>query len=511
MPQMRLSMRKIREVLRFAQAGLSARQIAASVGIARSSVAECLRRASAAGLSWPLPDEWDDALLSLRLYPPAKPSGVARPAIDFSAVQRELRRRDMTLYLLWQEYKERNPEGYQYSRYCDLYRDWLGKVDVVMRQEHRAGEKMFVDYAGQTVAVLDRHTGEIRQAQIFVAVLGASNYCFAEATWTQSLPDWLGSHVRALEFIGGCPSIVVPDNLRSGVARACRYEPDVNPSYQQWSDHYGVAVIPARVRKPRDKSKVESGVQLVQRFILARLRHETFFSLEQLNREIARLLRGLNDKAFRKLPGSRASQFKDIDQPALRPLPAARYEFAEWVKVRVNIDYHVAFDDHYYSVPYALAGQSLELRVTATTVECLHRGKRVASHVRSAFKHRHTTINEHMPSHHRHHAEWTPERLTQWANNLDPRLATVVSHILKSRRHPEQGFRAALGVLGLNRRFGIERLRAACDRAIRMNAISYRSIDAILKNGLDRQSTDTQSELALPAQHDNLRGAAYFH
>lgn len=504
-------MRKIREVLRCAGAGLSARQIAASVGIARSSVAECLRRAAAAGLVWPLPEELDDRVLAERLYPPARSSQAERPAIDFLAVQRELRRRDMTLALLWQEYKERHPEGYQYSRFCDLYRAWLGKVDVVMRQEHRAGEKLFVDYAGQTVPVVDRHSGTVRPAQVFVAVLGASNYCFAEATWGQGLSDWIGSHVRALEFFGGSPSIIVPDNLRSGVSRSCRYEPDLNPSYQQWSDHYGVAVIPARVRKPRDKAKVENGVQLVQRWILARLRRETFTSLEQLNREIARLLGPLNERPFRKLPGSRASQFKDIDHPALRPLPAQRYEFAEWVKARVNIDYHVVYEDHYYSVPYALAGQAIELRVTATMVEVLHRGQRVASHVRSCLKYRHTTVADHMPSHHRHHAEWTPDRLIQWANHLDPRVAAVVTRILGSRRHPEQGFRAALGILGLGKRHGTDRLRAACDRAIRMNAISYRSIDAILKNGLDRQATSPPAEPALPAQHDNLRGAAYFH
>lgn len=504
-------MRKIREILRFAANGLSSRQIAASVGVARSTVAECLRRAEAAQIAWPLPDDVDDGALERRLYPPAAPSAAARPAIDFAAVQRELRRRDMTLFLLWQEYKERHPEGYQYSRFCDLYRAWLGRVDVVMRQEHRAGEKLFVDYAGQTVPVTDRRTGEIRQAQIFVAVMGASNYCYAEATWTQSLPDWLGSHVRVLEFLGGCPAIIVPDNLRSGVSRACRYEPDLNPSYQQWADYYGVAVIPARVRKPRDKGKVENGVLLVERWILARLRHETFFSLEQLNREVARLLVALNERPFRKLPGCRAGQFAQIDRPALRPLPAERYEYAEWAKARVNVDYHVEFDGHYYSVPYALAGQPIELRVTATTVECLHRGQRVASHLRSSFKRRHTTVKEHMPSHHRHQAEWTPERLIRWAQDMGPSVAAVVTAILHSRRHPEQGFRAALGVLALNNSYGIERLRAACDRAVRMNATSYRSIVAILKSGLDRQPGNTTIELTIPAQHDNLRGTGYFH
>ncbi len=504
-------MRKIREILRFAALGLSARQIASSVGAARATVADCQRRARDAGLAWPLPDELDDGALERRLYPPSSsPGSVSRPPIDFVAVQREMRRRDMTLFLLWQEYKDRHPEGYQYSRYCDLYRAWLGKVDVVMRQEHRAGEKLFVDYAGQTVPIVDRLTGEIRQAQVFVAVMGASSYCYAEATWSQSLADWIGSHVRTLQFIGGCPAIVVPDNLRSGVSRACRYEPDLNPSYQQWADHYGVAVIPARVRKPRDKSKVENGVLVVERWILARLRHQTYFCLDQVNSDIARLLTALNARPFRKLPGSRASQFAEIDRPALRPLPGQPYEYAEWAKAKVGVDYHIAFGGHHYSVPYALAGQSIELRVTSTTVECLHRGQRVASHRRAAIAYGHTTVKEHMPSHHRHHAEWTPERLTRWASDIGPSVAAAIEAILRSRRHPEQGFRAALGILRLKDSYGIERLQAACERAVRMNATSYRSIAAILKSGLDRSAAQ-QIELTLPGQHDNLRGAEYFN
>jgi transposase len=502
-------MRKIRETLRLAAAGLSVRQIAVSVGAARSTVAECLRRAEAAQLRWPLPEDVDEGALSRRLYPAAPPSATPRPTIDFVSMQRELRRRDMTLLLLWQEYKAEHPEGYQYSRFCDLYRAWLGKVDVVMRQEHRAGEKLFVDYAGQTVAVVDRRTGELRPAQIFVAVLGASSYSYAEATWTQSLPDWLGAHGRALEFFGGCPAILVPDNLRSGVNRAHRYEPEINPAYQQFADHYGLAVIPARERRPRDKAKVEAGVLVVERWILARLRRETFFSLEQLNREIARLLVALNERPFRKLPGSRASQFAALDRPALRPLPAQRYEFAEWAKARVGIDYHVEFDGHYYSVPYALAGQQIELRVTASIVECLHRGQRVASHLRSALKHGHTTVTEHMPSHHRHRAEWTPERLLRWADEIGAPVVAAVTTLLASRRHPEQGFRAALGVMNLKNTYGVERLRAACDRAVRMHAVSYRSIAAILKSGLDRHRHEPQIELSLPG-HANVRGAGYF-
>jgi transposase len=509
MPQPRVSMRKIKEILRLQAAGLSSRQIAASVAVARSTVAECLRRAALAGVAWPLPADADESVLERQLYPPAPTAD--RPTGDWAAVQREMRGRGVTLALLWEEYKSRHPDGYQYSRFCDLYRAWLGRVDVVMRQEHRAGERLFVDYAGHTVSVLDRQTGELRPAQIFVAVLGASSYTYAEATWSQSLPDWLGAHSRALAFFGGCPQIVVPDNLKSAVSRPHRYEPELNPAYQQWADHYGVAVLPARVRKPRDKAKAEAGVLLVERWILARLRHQTFHSLDALNREIARLLQVLNARPFRKLPGSRASVFAEVDRPALRPLPAQPYEHAEWRRVRVNIDYHVEFDRHYYSVPYTLARQPVDLRVTASTVEILHQGQRIASHARSPMPRAHTTVADHMPSHHRHHAEWTSERLTGWARGIGESTAAAVDQLIRQRRHPEQGFRAALGLLRLARTYGAPRLEAACTRAVALGACRYRSIETMLKNGLDRQPLPTTAPSADLPDHDNVRGPQYYH
>lgn len=509
MPQPRVSMRKIHDILRLQAAGLSARQIAASVSLARSTVAECLRRAQRAGLGWPLPEALDEAALERQLYPPPAEAEVRAP-IDWARVQRELRRRGVTLMLLWQEYIAEQPDGYRYSRFCELFRAWQGRVDVVMRQEHRAGERLFVDYAGQTVPVLDRHTGELRPAQVFVAVLGASSYTYAEATWSQSLPDWLGSHSRALAFFGGAPQIVVPDNLRSAVSRAHRYEPELNPAYQQWADHYGVAVLPARVRKPRDKAKAEAGVLLVERWILARLRNQTFLSLEALNVEIRRLLDALNQRPFRKLPGSRASVFAEVDRPALRPLPAQPFEHADWKRVRVGLDYHVEFDGHYYSVPYGFARQTVDLRVTAGTVEVMHRGQRVASHARSPMPRGHTTVAAHMPSHHRHQAEWNPDRLLRWAESIGPQTASAVQQMLSSRRHPEQGFRAAMGVLRLGREVGPERLEAACTRAVAHGACRYRSIKAILDSGLDRQSTTTSDSTELP-DHDNVRGPQYYH
>ena len=342
-------MRKIREVLRlYFAAALSIRAIARSLGTSPSTVSEYLRRAKVAGLSWPLPAGVDDAGLERRLFPPPPPSNTSRPLPKWSEVHRELRRKSVTLSLLWEEYKALHPEGLQYSWFCDQYRAWAAKLDLVMRQEHRAGEKLFVDYAGQTVGVVDRGTGEVRDAQVFVAVLGASSYTFAEATWTQTLPDWTASHVRAFEFFGGCPELVIPDNLRSGVSRAHRYEPDLNPTYHDLARHYGVAVLPTRVRRPRDKAKAEVAVQVVERWILAALRNRTFFSLAELNAAIAKLLDRLNTRPFRKLPGSRRSQFEQLDQPALRRLPASPYVFAEWKSVRVHIDYHVAVDGHYY-------------------------------------------------------------------------------------------------------------------------------------------------------------------
>lgn len=506
-------MRKIREILRLRfELGRTQRQIARSCSLGKTTVCECLARFEGCGLSWKEAGQLDEATLERRLYPPAPPlSSAARALPDWALVHRELRGKGVTLALLWHEYKVAHPEGFGYSWFCDKYRVWTGKLDVVMRQEHRAGEKLFVDYAGQTAEVVDRHTGEVRAAQIFVAVLGASNYTYAEATWTQGLPDWIGSHVRAFEFFSGTSELLVPDNLRSAVAKAHRYEPDLNPTYADLASHYGVAVLPARVRKPRDKAKAEAGVLLIERWILAALRQRTFFSLAELNQAIAELLERLNTRPFKKLPGSRRELFEQLDRPALRPLPAERYQFAEWKKVRVNIDYHVEVDGHYYSVPHALVKKTLEARIGAHTVECFHRGERVASHSRSPLKGRHTTLAEHMPEAHRHYAQWTPERIIRWAEKTGPATAGLIQTLLQRRAHPQQGFRAALGILRLGKGFGDERLEAACRRALHIGACSYKSVESILRQGLDRQLPTEPSQPQLPIAHENIRGADYYH
>jgi len=512
MPARRVSVRKIRELLRLLwECGLSQRQVAGCCGIGKTTVVECVARARRSGLDWSTAALLSDEELEIRLYPPVELVPAAeRPAVDWAVVHTELKRKGVTLSLLWEEYREREPRGYRYSWYCELYGQWRGRADLSMRQVHRAGEKLFVDYCGKTVPVVDAGTGEAREAQVFVAVWGASNLTFAEATWSQGLSDWVGSHVRAFEFGGGLTEIVVPDNLKSAVSRPCRYEPELNPTYHDLAVHYGVAVMPARVRKPRDKAKVEVGVQVVERWILARLRHRTFFSLAELNEAIGGLLSRLNERPFRKLPGSRRSVFESLERPALRPLPAQRYTYAEWTKGRVEVDYHVAVDGHSYSVPYQLVSQQLDVRVSAKTVEFFAKSKRVASHLRSFRRGAHTTQGEHMPRPHREYAEWTPERLVKWAQKTGPSVASLIETVMSTRVHAQHGFRSCLGIQRLGQRYGDERLEAACQRALQIEGASYRSVRSILEGGLDRHEDVAAEPARRPLVHENLRGAPYY-
>lgn len=504
-------MRKIREVLRLKwECKYSDRKVARSCGLSRPAVAEYMCRAQAAGLSWPLPDDGDEAALEARLFPVAPVAARSRPLPDWSVVHRELARKGVTLMLLWEEHKETHPEGLQYSQFCKRYRAHASGLDLPMRQVHRAGEKCFVDYAGHTMPVIDRRTGAIRTAQIFVAVLGASNYTYCEATWTQGLSDWIASHVRMLEHFQSVPEILVVDNLRSGVTRSHRYEPLIHATYADLAAHYGIAVLPARVYRPRDKAKAEVGVQIVERWVLARLRHQTFFSLAELNCEIDRLRARLNARAFRKLPGTRQALFMTLDRPAMKALPESRYVFAEWRRARVHMDYHIEVDGHYYSVPYRLVGQQLEVRLTAQTVEALHGGRRIASHVRSPAKGRHTTVTSHMPKAHREYAEWTPQRLIAWATHTGSATAQLIAQVMESRAHPQQGFRSCLGIMRLGKIYGTERLEAACTRATALGALSYRSLESMLRQGLEREPLPARSEPRDPITHTNVRGPGYY-
>jgi transposase len=512
MPGERLSMRKIRELLRLRwEQHLSQRVIGRSLRLSQAAVSEYLSRARRADLTWPLPDDLDDARLEALLFPPAPNVPTEqRPVPDWAVVHRELRRPNVTLALLWEEYRGGAGvrDGFGYSWFCDLYRAWVGCLKPTLRQVHTAGERVFVDFAGHTMEVIDGATGEIHRAEVFVAVLGASSYVFAQATWTQSLPDWIGAHVNMLAFIGGVPRQIVSDNLRAGITRACFYEPLVNRTYADMASHYGTAVIPARPYKPRDKAKVEVGVQVVQRWILARLRNRRFFSLAELNQAIRGLVDDLNVRPMRGWGTTRRALYEQLDRPALRELPPTPYEYATWKRCRVNLDYHVEIDKHFYSVPFRLLREEVEARVTAKTVEIFHRGKLVATHQRSLRPHRPTTLAEHMPSSHRRYRDWTHERILREAASIGDDTAALAEIILRSRPHPEQGFRSCIGILGLAKRYDAERLDAACARALALGTRSYSSVATILKNAQDRKAADPEQPSLL---HENIRGSGYYH
>jgi transposase len=513
-PQKRLSMRKIKEVLRLRYGlGLHQDQIARSCSIGQATVHRYLERATALGLTWPLAEDYDDRRLNELLFPsrPEVPKSHPRTSIDFAEVHHQLKTyKHVTLQLLWEEYREGNPNGYGYSRFCELYQRWSRNQDVVLRQDHLAGEKMFVDWAGASLSIYQRDARDVTPASLFVAVLGASTYTFARVALNQDLTNWIDCHVRAFEYFQGTPKLIVPDNPRTGVDRACRYEPDLNRTYHEMAQHYGTAIMPARPYKPRDKAKVENAVLIAERWIVAALRHRQFFSEPELNAAVAELLEKLNHRPFRKREGSRASLYTELDRPVLQPLPAEPYVMAHWKTVRASIDYHVEVDRHYYSVPYQLAGQQMEARFTATTVEIFHGGKRIASHVRSSATYRHTTVTEHMPKSHQAHLEWTPSRLIHWAETIGDSTAQVIRTILESKPHPEMGYRACLGIMGLAKTYSAGRLEAASQRALHLQACSYQSLKSILKRSLDRQSTlPLECERPGP-KHENIRGALYY-
>jgi transposase len=508
-------MRNIREILRLKLGKeLSNREIATSCATSHTTINHYVARAKEAGLSWPLPENLDDtALENLLGNVNEKQSGSQKQLPSMQYLYNELKKKSVTLHLLWYEYKQANSDGYQYSWFCTLYRQWLKTLDVTLRQEHRAGEKLFVDYAGQTVPIQDPKTGTVTQAQIFIACLGASNYTYAEAGLTQNLHDWIQAHVNAFEFFGGVPEILVPDNLKVGITSPCRYEPAINPTYQELAQHYQIAVIPARVRSPRDKAKVEAAVLFAERWIVAALRNHTFFSLAQLNNAIAEKLSELNNRKFQKLDTTRRQLFETLEKPALKPLADRRYEYALWKKARVNIDYHIEVERHYYSVPYQLVKKQVDVRLTARTIEVVFKNRRVASHKRSYRKGGFTTLVEHMPEKHKKYLEWTPSRIINWAGEAGPNTKKLVSEIINSKMHPQQGYRACLGIMRLGKRYAPGRLEAACSRALAIQAFSYKSVESILHKGLDQQPLPAGAPQSSknPVVHANVRGKHYYH
>ncbi|MBM4448871.1 MAG: IS21 family transposase [Chloroflexi bacterium] len=508
-------MRKIKEVLRLKyDCGISEREISRSCSISRSTVADYIRRATAAGLTWSEALALTQTQLEERLFHSEHiPSSVQRPPPDCEYIYNQLRtyrKFNLTLSQLWLEYKEKHPDGYQYTQFCEHYWRWRKKLDYCMRQEHRGGEKLFIDYS-DGLSIVDVLTGELVLTQLFLAVWGASNYTYAEATLSQTLADWIGSHGRAFAYFGCASRVLVPDNLKSGVSKACKYEPDLNPTYADMAEHYGCAVLPARPRKPKDKAPVENGVLIAKRWILAVLRHRTFYSLAELNAAIRECLERLNTRPLRQAKKSRRELFEAVDRPNALPLPPRPYEYSEWYKARVQLNYHIEVDRHYYSVPYQLLHERVDIRLTATMVEVLHKGERVAAHARSHVKGGYTTLPEHMPPSHRYYAEWNPARFIQWAGKTGEATARLVETILTTRPYPEQGFRACLGIINLTRDYEPARVEAAAIRALKFKTCSYRSMKAILSAGLDRQP-DGSNQPGLPGllPHQNIRGQEYY-
>lgn len=505
-------MRTIRELLRLALSNeISARDIGRSLRISHPTVQKYVQAVRNAGLDWEKIQQMDDQQLKVVLKgTPGRRIDIDRPLPDFEYIHQELKKPGVTMYLLWQEYKQAHPNGYKDTQFRKYYYKYVKKIDVTLRQRHKFGESMFVDYAGQTVPIYDRITGAISEAQIFVAVLGGSNYTYAEATVDQTLPSWTGSHVRSFEYFGGVTERIVPDNLKSGVNKACRYEPDINPTYREMAAYYGTIVMPARVREPRDKAKVESAVLVVERWILASLRNRKFFSLGELNCAIRELLVILNQRNFKKLEGNRQSIFLAYEKSTLKPLPSYPWEYAQWKKAKVNIDYHIELMGHYYSTPYVLVHETVDVRYTSRTVEIFHEHKRVASHARDDRRGWPSTIDEHMPKNHQEYIGVTPSKLIEQAKHIGIKTGELIEYILHDRKYPPQGYRSCLGIIRLAKSYSNARLDAACGRALAIGGHSYTSVAAILKSGLDQQPIkDTGQQLTI--EHENIRGGGYFN
>lgn len=510
MAQQRMDMRKIKEVLRL-KYGLkkSQREISQVCGIGKTTTLEYLRRARAAGLTWPLPEAITEAELEQKLFPkePVKPK--EKTPIPFQYIFEELKRPNVTLSVLWEEYKQANPNGYQYSCFCEQTRKYIGSVNYSMRQEHKAGEKAFLDF-GDGLKIVDMITGKEILTEIFVFVWGASQKLYAEAVFSEDMASWIKVNNNALQSFGCCPKALVPDNLKAAVITANRYEPVLNRTYEDFSEHYGTVILPARSRKPRDKPLAENGVKLSKRWILARLRNKIFTSLEELNAAIRALLIVFNSKKMKRFGKSRDELFFALDKPNALPLPEKPYEYAQWKKAKVNINYHVSFQKHDYSVPYTYIHKEVEIKTTKDLLEVYFKGQRVCSHRISRIVNGYTTVKEHMPPSHQKHLEWTPERILEWSGKAGTHVRTLVEKIMATRRHPEQGYKSCLGIIRLKSTYSAEKINLACQRAVEYNALSYKGVKNILVNGMAERKPHALTVSRAPENHSNIRGSEYF-
>jgi transposase len=504
-------MRKISELFRQRfESKLSYRDIARSLNMSISTVYDYLSRAKSANINWPLPDGISEEELYNKLFLPSSVATRNRIVPDWGYINKELHKKGVTLQLLWREYREQHPDGLGYSQFCNHYQQYKASISPVMRQKHKAGEKVFVDYAGTKVDLIDVDSGEIFTAEIFVGCLGASQYIYAEATRSQQISDWLSSHINMFEYFGGVPEIIVPDNLKSGVTKAHRYDPDINASYQSFGEYYGAAIIPARSYSPKDKSKVENAVGIVTRQILAAIRNMTFTSIGELNEVIKKRVIILNNQSFQKMDTNRRKLFEEIDKPALKLLPLSRYQNATWKKATINVDYHFSFEDCFYSVHYSYIGKKVEIRASTKMIECFCNNKLIATHPRSYKKYSYSTVEEHMPTAHQEHINSSIEFVKSKASNIGVNTICFVNHLLTTRSFPQQAYRACLGLIRLSVAYGEQRLEKACQKALLIGARKYQEVQLILKNNLEEIPVDNNNLNTLLPVHDNIRGPEYY-
>jgi len=509
MAQRRLSMRKTREILRLrytANPGL--RAIARSCRVSTTTVKRTLAAAETVALTWPLPADLSDSALEQQLFGDRQ-SGVSAggPQPDWERVSLELKKKHVTLLLLWEEYRRNHPDGFGYSHWCDLYARW-GKthVEPVLRQECRAGEALFVDWAGSTVPYMEN--GKEREAHVFVAVLGGSDLVFADVFTDERLPSWIRAHVEAFTFLGGVPETVVPDNPKTAVTAACRYEPDLNHAYQELAEYYGTVILPARVRKPRDKARAENGVRNVGQRIMAPLRHCQFMSLGEVREAVLEQRRLLNERPFQKRAGCRRTLFEQVEKPVLRPLPAHPLPVGEWRQSTVYKDYHIELDRLYYSVPYRYIGETVDVRLGDRTVEIFHDGLRLAVHPRQPENGKASTLPEHRTMAHRSYIERDADSFIAKAAAVGGNCAQAVKTILQNFPHPEMAFRSCEGILRLGRQHGAQRLEVACLRCLESGTVRYRHIEQMLSNRMEHIGPAEADPT--PVRHANLRGPAYY-
>ena len=514
MPRKKITMRKIKEIFRLKyQLNLSNSKISKSLMISKSSVSKYIDYASEKGLSWEqVKDLSETELKNLLFFEEDKITNKSKKQLpDWKSVFEELKQKGVTLLLLWNEYKEEYPDGYKYSQYCDLYKKWRKKLNPSMRQNHKGGEKLFIDYAGVKVPIINSVEGKIRGANIFVATFGASNYFYTEAHFEQTKKNWINAHVRAFEYFRGVSEILVPDNLKAGVTSPCYYEPDINATYHEMSEHYNIVVIPARVRKPKDKAAVEVCVQVIEQSILAVIRKRQYFSISQLNKDLRYYMEQINNREMKHIGKSRKELFEIVDFPNLKPLPQRDFIFTEWKKAKVGIDYHVRFDSNFYSVPYKYIHSNTDIKATERIIEVFLNGESIASHMRAYEVYNYITKEEHMPQNHQDMLKWTPKRIKDWANKIGTQTGLLISELIKSRAHPEQAYRSCLGILGLAREYDNNSLELACKRANHFGSLSYKKVKNILKSGLFQEDTEEAIiNETVSSDHSNLRGKEYY-